>query len=288
MPIRIEKNLSNTDYHKSGEISKSKLDLIHKSIANYLMGFKKPTLALTTGQAFHTAWLERECFEKEFYVQESIGLKKDFVAEYLDTNKGCKKKDADSAWEEKKKEQELENAEHEGKTILTAAQYLTIQRMIDSLVKYPRSKSLFQEGEPEVSLFWDELDIPCKARPDWVVNKGEILVDIKTTMDASPEGFARSVLKYRYHVQAAWYIKAATVCYGVKPDDFIFLAVENHPPFNVAAYHLGQDSLDEGWMLATQDLRKYKAWESDPESACTGYTDEIVQINIPSYGFTQF
>jgi hypothetical protein len=45
--------------------------------------------------------------------------------------------------------------------------------------------------------------------------------------------------------------------------------------------------MDEGWMTADQDLRKYKAWLNEPDEEPMGYSDSIVKIDIPNWGFTQ-
>ena len=267
MPIKVDKYMSNEDYHADKAISKSGLDKIHKSIAHFMMPPSPATPALVLGSGFHAASLQRDVFEATFIVEPDMDRR---------TKEG---KEKYKAFKEKA----------EGKTILTQIQYDTISNMVDALNNFPKTAPLFDQGTPEVSLFWDELDLPCKARPDWVLNNhnGLFLVDLKSTLDASPEAFARSVLKYRYHVQCAWYSRAAEVCYGEKPQDFIFLAVENHPPYNVAAYSLGLASRDEGWMIASADLHKYKSWLSEPEEEPLGYSEAIVEIDIPNWGFTQ-
>ena len=274
MPIEIIDDMSNKDYHAHSAISKSYLDRVHRSMAHAKLRRGAPTPALIQGGGFHAAALEPKIFEKEYVLKKKFGLKKE-------------EKEAKKVWEE-------EQAKN-GRTILTVEQYDTIKNMVDALIAYPKSAKFFEDGKPEVSLFWDYQDIPCKARPDWITERKKeaddrrYLIDLKSTLDASPESFARSVHKYRYHVQAAWYLKAARTCYGEDEiEDFIFLAVENHPPYNVATYSLGSATLDEGWMIADQDLRKYKDWLNEPESVPLGYSDSIVEIDIPNWGFTQF
>ena len=268
MPIKIDENMSSDEYHADSAISKSKLDRIRKSINHLMLPPGSPTPALIQGSGLHESFLQRDLFLENFIVEPDLDKRtKDGKEKY-------------KAFKEKS----------EGKKILTQTQFDTISNMVDALNKFPKTARLFEDGTPEVSLFWDESDLPCKARPDWVLrnDNGIFLVDLKTTLDASPEGFARSVLKYRYHVQCSWYCRAAEVCYGEKPEDFIFLAVENHPPYNVAAYSLGLASRDEGWMLAKEDLLKYKRWLSEPDEEPMGYSPAIVQIDIPNWGFTQF
>ena len=270
--IKIIDGMSNEEYHANEAVSKSRLDRIHKSIKHDQIPRSGPTPALLQGSAFHCAFLEREKFDKEYIVKKKFGLKK-------------AEKEEKAIWEAEQ--------EKAGRKILTQDQFDTVRYMVDALIAFPKTAKLFEDGKPEVSLFWDHVDIECKARPDWVTErKAEVgdrryLIDLKSTLDASPDGFPRSVHKYRYHVQAAWYLRAAEKCYREEIADFIFLAVENHPPYNVGAYTLGMATLDEGWMTADQDLRKYKAWLNEPDQIPTGYSDSIEMIDIPNWGFTQ-
>jgi exodeoxyribonuclease VIII len=78
----------------------------------------------------------------------------------------------------------------------------------------------------EASLWWrcKDTGVLCKARPD-VMHvyaptsahpKGfAILADLKTTEDASAEGFARSVADYSYHTQAHWYCDGVQEALGI-------------------------------------------------------------------------
>ena len=269
MPVEIVDTLSNEDYHKDKAIGKSGLDKIHRSMNHFLLPQPtKASAALVLGSALHTSFLEPEKFDLLFIKEEKHDGR---------TKEGKKNK---KEFEDKAK----------NKTILTENQWESVKEMHNALSQDKRGQNLFQDGKPEVSLFWDELDIRCKARPDWVIGNGRILIDIKTTQDASPDpktGFPKAIFNYRYHVQAAWYTRAATVCYGEKPESFVFVAVESSEPFNVGVYTLGMASREEGWQLATADLRKYKDWlNAPPEEKHQGYSEEILELEIPPWGFT--
>ena len=265
MPNEIITTMSSEDYHKDKGIGKSRLDAVHKSINHFLMPASEPGPALILGSALHCAFLEPELFDVLFIKDE----KND-------------KRTVEGKTNDKEFQKRAKN-----KTILTEKQWDIVKEMHESLRKDKLVQNLFQDGEPEVSLFWDEKDIRCKARPDWVIDKGRILIDLKTTKDASPEGFTKAIANYRYHVQCAWYSRAASICYDRVPDQFVFVAVENTDPFNVGVYTLGLASRDEGWQIAEADLRKYKEWlESPPEEKHQGYSQEIVQLEIPNWAFS--
>ena len=68
---------------------------------------------------------------------------------------------------------------------------------------------LFTGHQPEVSVFADLYGQPCKARLDaWHEDDGTgrpLIVDLKTTVDADPETFARTAITYGYDQQMSHY-----------------------------------------------------------------------------------
>lgn len=93
----------------------------------------------------------------------------------------------------------------------------------------------------EVSLFWDRDGLPCKARLDCLCPDECAVVDIKTTTDANPHAFERTILKYGYHHQAAWYLDGCERT-GIKnATRFIFVVVESSAPFAVTVHEIDAD-----------------------------------------------
>ena len=271
MGIEIIPDMSIEDYHKTDAVRKSVLDNIHKSPAHMKAAKDKiPGPSLILGSALHCAVLEHETFNNRFIVEPDIDKRtKVGKEEYAVFLIAMKKKG--------------------NPIILTQNQLDVVNKMTESLSSHPRVKSLFENGQPETSIFWEENTLPCKCRPDWIINKGEYVIDLKTTQDASPEGFAKSMANYRYHVQDAWYSRGVQVAYGQLANAFIFLAVENKPPHNVGIYSLNQDSKDEGWMVARHDLDKYRDYIKDPEEdRFDGYSRDVVELSLPKWAFTQF
>ena len=78
-------------------------------------------------------------------------------------------------------------------------------------------------------------------------------------MNASPSAFGWSALKYRYHVQASFYMDAFYHKFGEYPAGFVFIAIEKEPPYAVAAYMTTPDMLERGgaaYMRNLQTLRR--------------------------------
>jgi hypothetical protein len=95
--------------------------------------------------------------------------------------------------------------------------------------------------------------LPDKTRCDPLLLA--YIFDLKTSSDASPEGFARSCYDFGYDIQAALYMDALNAC-GVPVKNFGFIVVENKPPHQVAIHYFPRNSVEiiearkkyEGWM----------------------------------------
>jgi exodeoxyribonuclease VIII len=177
-----------------------------------------------------------------------------------------------------------------GKEIITQEQSDTAWKQRDSVLTIPDVAEALASGMPEVSAFWtdEETGILCKCRPDWVhpCDDGSvILVDLKTTTDASPREFSRSIAKWRYHVQAAWYADGYAKASGLTVRGFVFAAVETDFPHLPAAYMLDDDSIDQGRTDYRRNLETYA--ECLACGIWPGYEKEIQLTRIPNWAFDQ-
>ena len=92
-------------------------------------------------------------------------------------------------------------------------------------------------------MMWQIGETWCRARPDALDPNG-LIVDLKTSQDASPDAFARTAATFKYHLQAAWYIDGLHAA-GVTPEQtaFAFVVIEKTPPHSVGTYVLDAESL---------------------------------------------
>ena len=105
---------------------------------------------------------------------------------------------------------------------------------------------LFKGGVAESSHFaTDEHGVLRKCRPDYLIESQGILIDIKTTKDASAYGFSKAIHEYRYHRQAAWYIDALRLA-GKRAERFVFVVVEKSSPYMVRVYELDHEAIERG------------------------------------------
>ena len=257
--------LSNPDYHRHAAISKSKLDLINKSPAHYWARYldpervrPEPTKAMILGSAFHTLVLEEDKFQDEYVVSPTFNRRtKDGKAEY-------------EAFQEA----------HKGKVALTSEDADLLFRMQESVFKHPAASKLLQikGGKAEQTFMWDDENtgLQCKCRPDWHLPNEKLVIDLKTTEDASPNGFSRSIDRYRYHVQAAWYLRGCP-----KSEAFLFIAVEKTPPFAVVCYQADYEMVQAGERAMDVNLHLLQAcMESDKWPS---YSTTIETLSLPRW-----
>lgn len=255
-------DISNNEYHSGDGVSKTSLDKIAKSPAHYLHHLShksESTPAMDIGTATHTLILEPEKFDDEIAV----------LPDGIDRRTKAGK----AAYAEF---QEVSA----GKVIIKADEFDAIQRMRDAVMAHPSAAQLLTGGIAEQSAYWVDEDtgMLCRCRPDFTV--GRVLLDLKTTDDASPVAFGRSAAKYRYEVQGAFYLDGMNAA-GANIDEFAFIVVEKKPPYAVAVYVMEPDHFDAGRIKYNNDLATLKdAVESD---SYKGYGDEPQPLLLPKW-----
>ena len=99
---------------------------------------------------------------------------------------------------------------------------------------------------------------------------------MKTTEDASPRGFQNSLAKFRYHVQAAWYLRGLEGA-----EEFVFIAVEKKPPYLVAVYQASAAVIAAGVRAA--DINLSNLSECRKKNHWPGYSEAIETIDLPKW-----
>ena len=146
-----------------------------------------------------------------------------------------------------------------------------------------------QNGKAEQSFFWtdSETGVECKCRPDFLRSDG-LVIDVKTTADASVEAFVKSAYNYRYYVQAWWYLHGLRQC-GIDAKDFIFIAVEKEPPYAVCVYAADDLMLQLGERESMKNLKTYAeclksdiwyGYEKEPQIHSLSLPDWVIKRNF--------
>jgi exodeoxyribonuclease VIII len=259
----VRHDLTNAEYHASPAISKSGLDLICKAPALYRWRQANPqeqTPAMRLGTLTHAVVLEPDLFELETAVRP----------EGIDRRTSVGRADW-AAFE----------LEAEGREIISSEEWTKLAAIRDAVRSHPAA-ALALAGSPviEQSIFWDAGSIACRCRPDAVTERG-VIVDLKTTRDASPDGFAKSIAKYRYHVQAAFYSDGYRAAFGEAPRGFVFIAVETDPPYLVAVYVSSEAMTNRGRFDYRADLETFR--ECQDTDTWPGYSNAPLTIDLPKW-----
>jgi exodeoxyribonuclease VIII len=128
-----------------------------------------------------------------------------------------------------------------------------------ALNSHPEISTLLSLKNPiiEERIDFEWFGVQCKCKPDLVLPSQGIIVDIKTTKDASPAGFRYSVEDYGYHRQAAFYLEACQRKYE-KDFRFLFACVETAEPFEAAMHELDYLMISVGRKEIYQLINEYK------------------------------
>jgi hypothetical protein len=264
-------NISNDEYHNSDGLSRSALWLFKKAPAYYYHRYINPDYVdhktnnnLIMGNLVHTLSLEPHLFDKEFVVKPTLpelpkaGLLKDLGREEFDKQKDARARVVAS----NKILSDAFDLSSKQKQVITSDVYNTAKKIAGSILQNDFSRSLIENSKIEQSIYWTHEDtgIQCKARPDaWF---GSMIIDVKTTADASHRAFQASAYSYGYFLQAGM-IKEAMKSIGVEMEKFIILSVEKTEPYATATFILDDESIQYGVDLFNKLMHDFKQCQDD-------------------------
>jgi len=252
-------DLSNDLYHACDGYSSTQLRMVQRGGTASLAWYKSAPRdesksgALSLGTAVHTAILEPARFDEDFVCAPDVNLRtSDGKAELAAFEEQC---------------------EADGLTPMKSDDYRKVCLMRDSALAQPVIAALLQRGVAELSVFYrTEQGVLFKVRPDWF---GELcgvpfVMDVKTTDDV--QDFGKSVEKYGYHVQAAFYSLVMNKVFGVEAD-FAFCVVGKSLEcgrYPVSLGLLEDADFDEGMLQVRETITQLEVCERDGFSADMG------------------
>jgi exodeoxyribonuclease VIII len=268
METGIYAGISNDAYHGGPGVSKSGLDLVARSPLHYWSRYldpnreeREPTPAMRLGTAIHTAVLEPGEFAKRHHVAPAVDRRT---------------KDGKATWEAA-----VDAAAAAGAELISNDDALTCMRIAEQVRQHPTARKVFATGQAEMSCYWTDAEtgLLCKCRPDWL--SMPLVVDLKSTDDASAVGFQRSAWTYRYWVQAAWYMDGVEQATGQRPDAFVFAAFEKAAPY-ACAFYFADDAMIE---MGRAEYRKQLRVLADCIQSDTwpGYTTDVMPLGLPAW-----
>lgn len=260
---------SATVYHAdTRRISKTGLDEIARSPAHYWECYLNPdreeeeaTPAMVFGSLFHTLVLEPEKYERRYVVAPALH----------------KNSNAYKEWAAAQGEREIINAD----------QLERAQKMATAIRNHVSAGAILKSGKAEVRYDFQEpiTGALCRMKLDFetVINGQTYLIDVKTSEDARIKAFARSVVDYRYDVQAAFYMDGYAAATGVTPAAFVFVVIEKKPPYAVACYTVPNEVLQLGRNKYLDDLRVYQRCLET--NVWHGYEASFQALELPAWAY---
>jgi hypothetical protein len=267
--------MSNEDHHAHPAIGSSGLKLVRQSPLHYWAAYLDPdrekreaTDAMKLGTAVHTCMLEPEKIPTAFGV----------VPEGIDK----RSKDGKALFAE---------IEAGGRIAIKQAEFDRALKMAAAAHAHPVSRVLFGKckARTETSIFWvdPETGVNCKIRPDIMVEPcaqfpNGLIADLKTTEDASPSEFGRSVWNWEMYLQAFLYPEGFMQTFGTKkPPQFLWLAQEKQPPYANKYYPCGQSLSAYGEAIVRDTLEIVAECQST--GIWPGYSTAVEPLIIPGW-----
>ena len=255
----IRDNLTNEQYHERDEISSSDVKAASKSLAHWKGAIRSETPALALGTGFHELTLEPD---------------EGRVIRGPETRRG-------KAWSEAKEE-----AEAQGKVLLTQSDYDICNAMAESALRHPRVASIVRHPsamiEHSIFVTCPETGLGLRCRPDCYIKEGGLLLDLKSTLDAGPSEreFQKHIWSYNYDLQMALY-RYVLAIEKLPVTHCIFAAVEKSPPYAVGVHVLSNGVLDYAHQRMMNILRRIKKAQ-DEQSYPTDWP-EVNIIELPEW-----
>ena len=256
---KVVHDLSAAEYHASPALGSSTVRVLLSTTpahALHKLQNAKQSEAMALGTAVHCSVLTPQLYSAEIAIAPECDRRtkdgKDTYAKFLDSVGS--------------------------RTVITLKQQQTVDKVWGAINACRTAKALLERcRQRELSLF--HLDnCATKARLD-AYGRG-IVLDIKTTQDASRVGFERSISQYGYGIQAAHYLRVIEGV-GLPFTDFIFIVVETEPPYGVAVYAMEEEVIA---LYEPQVERAISDWTVCQETqSFRAYPDEIQKVGVPRW-----
>lgn len=261
-------------YHGSGiGLSQSQLKDFARSPAHFRaarISARQPTKDMVRGSALHALVLEGEA---EYAARYAV--MPDFTETHGHPNSNVHKA-AKAKW----------RADNLGKASLDADTHAEVMNMARRLGESRLATSMIEGASArELTGFWWWDGVLCRMRIDLLgVIAGEPMIsDLKTTRDARPEDFAKTIGKFKYDWQMAFYARGFQAITGERVQHCAWVVVEPDAPAGggVACFRLVDDHLRIADGEVQQALRAYR--DCSQGDVWPGYPDEIQDIHVPQW-----
>lgn len=231
------------EYFAIDALSASDLKKVKSSLSDYQVYKQSPpkkSAAMSLGTLTHLRVLEGQEAVNKALRERFCVLTKDIEGAPINPKTGelyGRSTKAFNTWYE-------ENGN--GKEILIEEDFEKLNGMLEGISRNEYAcRWLSQDGDSEV-VIQDEYEtevegtsviIPRKIKADRLLKNKKAIIDLKTADSIDRRSFVSSVYKWGYHIQQLHYLSVAQSEFP-ELDVFIFIVIQNKPPYNCAVYSL--------------------------------------------------
>lgn len=279
-------NMSNENYHSDRTaVSSSALKiLLQKTPAHFLAKWMSGMTVdgdkehFRYGSIAHMAVLEPERFKSSFLLEPKFEA----------LTKGKDAHMSSQSAEAKRMKAEWYASIPQDALVVTERDYGAITGTIKSIIAHEKASKVIVGAKTEMSGYFRHkvTGIKCRLRPDILHLDKRVVVDFKTTRDASRDFFSKEIARHMYHVSIAFYGLGIEAIEGWRPDVFAILASEKEEPYASALYTLDKQTMDtayawvENGMAILKKCLESKIWP--------GLQDGLAEdISIPPWAHTE-
>ena len=280
-------NGTDEEYHADKSfISASALKQLKVSPAHYKEDAEtetEETDALIFGSAYHSFVLEPKRFEEDYYIFDDTSICQVLIGEDYKSPRSTK---TYKEW------QESEMRIIGNKKVITKDIFEHIKAMRDKLMAHPYARMLLSNGFNEQG-YMGEIEtqagtIKIKFKPDHVNENKKIIVDLKTTRDASKEGFPKLAGDLNYHIQASFYSDMMERVSGDnRAYSFFFIAQEKKKPYAFNLFESSPQFISQGRFEYEMLLQLYKyCFDNDKWPGYQCFCPNkygLLELNLPKW-----
>jgi hypothetical protein len=170
-----------------------------------------------------------------------------------------------------------------GKTIVTDEQWNQSASMANALRNHDALRDLLTDDQVliEKPIYYEYMGVPMRSKLDWLSLDLAVIIDIKTTNDASSYGFAKSCIDFGYHRQHFLYRTAVSIAFGIECR-FLFACVEKDPPYSVGV-HEPDDAMELAGMREVNILIEEYKDRMESGDWVQDWSKGINPLSLPSW-----
>lgn len=167
-----------------------------------------------------------------------------------------------------------------GRAVLSREDFETVKVMSVKLMEHPIARDLLNGSQRELTFFSRDQETGLLKKIKVDAYKPMLPSDLKSTMNASPQAFARDSRKFLTRVSAAFYCEVLTDHFQKIHRDFYLIACEKVEPREIAVYRVDDDSIDRGVEDVRRALRIIRRVLDGGIASWKGYDLSVTNISI--------